>query len=89
MVSDREAYLADKIRKLATLILSAVATYFLLRVLYRTAEGTQRLLDPELFAFLAIAVVAVLWVLGTKRVARRAARQAPDAIAREGDDSGE
>lgn len=73
MVSDREAYVADKIRKLATLLLSAAGTWLLLRVLYRTAEGTQRLLDPELLAFLSIAIVAVWWVRSTRRV-RRAPR---------------
>lgn len=80
MVSDREAYIADKVRKLATLLLSAGGTYFLLRVLYRTAEGTQQLLDPELIAFFALALIAVLWIRGTRRV-RRTSSGASDATA--------
>ncbi|MDJ0976441.1 MAG: hypothetical protein QNJ98_18425 [Planctomycetota bacterium] len=69
-MSDREAYVADKIRKAATFVISAAGTYFLLRVLYRTAEGTQQLVDVELFAFLALTVLAIWWVRSTRRVRR-------------------
>lgn len=89
MVSDREAYVADKVRKLFTFLIAGGGTWLLLRVLYRTAEGRQELWDIELLGFLVLVVIAVIWIRSTQRMSRRGASKrvtSPDGSA-EADDS--
>ncbi len=83
MVTQFEALIADRIRKLLTILVSAGGTVLLLRVLFRLSQGRQRLLDPELGLFLLLTVIAYLWIRATRRMPRRAVR--PDS----GDLSGE
>jgi hypothetical protein len=61
---------ADRVRKAASILLAGAGSFLLLRVLYRTATGTQRLWDPELLGFVVLATIAVLWVRAAKRVRR-------------------
>ena len=70
-MSDQEAWVADKIRKAVTFLVSAAGTWLLLRVLYRLAQGEQTLGDPELWGFVVLAVVATLWIRATRRMPRR------------------
>lgn len=80
MVSDREAWVADKIRKFATFVLAAVATVMLLQVLFRLAKGRFRLEDPQLWIFLVLAVIGVVWIRATRRMPRiRSGAQDPAA----------
>lgn len=71
MVTEREAWIADKLRKGITLLVSAGGTWLLLRVLYRLGRGEQTLVDPELWLFVVLALAAVLWVRATRRMPRR------------------
>ncbi len=89
MVTDREAYVADRLRKLFTMALAAAGTWFLFRVLYRMAEGTQRLMDIELFGFIAVVVIAYVWIRATRRMPRSSVRSGDDARPTQGgsDDS--
>jgi hypothetical protein len=77
MVTEFEARVADRIRKLLTVLVSAGGTVLLLRVLFRLSQGRQRLLDPELGLFLLLTVIAILWIRATRRMPRRAVR--PDS----------
>lgn len=70
MVTEREAWVADKIRKFATFVLAAVATVMLLQVLFRLAKGRFRLEDPQLWIFLVLAVIGVVWIRATRRMPR-------------------
>ena len=79
MVSDFEARVADRIRKLLTVLVSAGGTVLLLRVLFRLSQGRQELLDPELGLFVLLTVIAIFWVRATRRMPRRAVR--PDSNA--------
>ena len=79
MVSDFEARVADRIRKLLTILVSAGGTVLLLRVLFRLSQGRQRLLDPELGLFVVLTVIAIIWVRATRRMPRRALRPDSDA----------
>ena len=63
---------ADWIRKACAYLIAGVGTVFLLRVMFRLANGKQRLLDPELFLVVALAVLMTVWVLAAKPVRRRA-----------------
>ncbi len=71
MVTDREAYIADRLRKGITFVVSGIGTWLLLRVLFRLAQGEQTLADPELWGFVLLAVIAALWVRATRRMPRR------------------
>lgn len=79
MVSDIEARIADRIRKLLTILVSAGGTVLLLRVLFRLSQGRQELLDPELGLFILLTVIAISWVRATRRMPRRAVRPDSDA----------
>lgn len=67
---------ADRIRKVVGYALAAGLTLLLFRVLARTANGRQALLDPELIALVVLGSLAVTWVLAAKRVRRRQAEAA-------------
>ncbi len=67
--------LADRIRKVLAYALAVVLTLLLLRVLSRAANGTEVLLDWELWVTLLLAVLAFLWVAAARRV--RATRRPP------------
>lgn len=87
MVTDREAYVADRLRKLFTMALAAAGTWFLFRVLYRMAVGTQRLMDIELFGFIAVTIIAYLWIRATRRMPRSSVRSGDDVpVVRDGSD---
>ena len=76
MVSDREAWMADKIRRVASFLLAGGATLALLQVLFRMAKGRFRWDDPNLWIFGVLATVGILWVRATRQMPR-ASRQAP------------
>lgn len=78
MVTEFEARVADRIRKLLTVLVSAGGTILLLRVLFRLSQGRQRLLDPELGLFVLLTIIAILWIRATRRMPRRAVRPNSD-----------
>lgn len=61
---------ADAIRKVVGYLLATVITVLIFRVLSRTAQGTQSLLDLELFSLLLLATLALLWVRAARRIRR-------------------
>ncbi len=71
MVSDREAFVADRIRKVCTVLLAAAGTWFLFRVLFRLAHGKQRLLDFDLAMVVLFTALTFVWIRATRRVPRR------------------
>jgi hypothetical protein len=62
--------LADRIRKVVAVLVAALATVLLLRVLARAADGTFSLGDPALWGVLVLATVSVLWVRSASRPPR-------------------
>ena len=70
MISNREAWIADRIRKVLTFVVSAAGTTLLLRVLYRLAHGRQTLADIELWGFVVLTVLAIVWIRATQRMPR-------------------
>lgn len=78
MVSEREAVTYDRVRKLLTVLMSAVATILLLRVLFRLAHGRFSLADLELWGFLALFVLATWWIRSARRMPRRQQGASPD-----------
>ena len=70
-MTDREAWIADKVRKGFTFLIAGAGTWLLLRVLFRTAKGDGTFADPELWAFLVLAAVATVWIRATRRMPRR------------------
>lgn len=73
---------ADRIRKLLGYGLALGITLLLFRVLGRTADGRQELLDPELLALVVLIALSITWVRAAKRI-----RHA-DLAARRGFDGG-
>ncbi|MGE0191899.1 MAG: hypothetical protein AB7T63_07620 [Planctomycetota bacterium] len=65
---------ADRVRKTIAYVAAGVGTLWLLRVLYRLAHGRLAWNDVELWSFLGLLTVMVLWVRAAKPV-----RRAPDA----------
>ena len=59
---------ADVVRKTLGYGLAIGLTVLLFRVLGRLAGGRQALLDPELWAMLALATLAFLWVRWARKV---------------------
>lgn|GEM_PF-1873049 len=72
---------ADRIRKLLGYGLALGITLLLFRVLGRTADGRQDLLDPELIALVVLVALSITWVRAARRI-----RQA-DLVARRGSDA--
>ncbi len=73
---------ADRIRKLLGYGLALGITLLLFRVLGRTADGRQALLDPELIALAVLIALSITWVRAARRIrqADLAARRGfPDA----------
>lgn len=61
---------ADRIRKVLGYGLALGITLLLFRVLGRTADGRQALLDPELAALLVLIALSVTWVRAARRIRR-------------------
>lgn len=61
---------ADRIRKLLGYGLALGITLLLFRVLGRTADGRQGLLDPELIALAVLIALSVTWVRAARRIRR-------------------
>lgn len=61
---------ADRIRKLLGYGLALGITLLLFRVLGRTADGRQGLLDAELIALAVLIALSVTWVRAARRIRR-------------------
>lgn len=66
---------ADRIRKAVAFVLAGLGTWLLMRVLFRLAKGEQTLGDWELWLFVLIGLVAVLWIRAARPVRRRASER--------------
>jgi len=89
MISNREAWIADRIRKALTFLVSAVGTTLLLRVLYRLAHGRQTWADLELWGFVVLTILAILWIRATRRMPRSAVRKDDDPVLASSDEGGD
>ena len=69
---------ADLIRKIAAYLIAGFGTWFLLRVLYRLANGKASWTDPDLWIFLVLAGLMTAWVVAAKPIRRRASGPEPD-----------
>ena len=85
VVTDREAFVADRLRKFFTILLAAVGTWFLFRVLFRLAQGTQQLVDLDLGIILFLTILTVVWIRATRRGPRRRSEAKAETKATETD----
>ena len=67
---------ADAIRKVIGYSLATVLTLLLFRIFGRLSNGRQTLGDLELWTFLGLSTLAVIWVRAARRV-RRSQPQPP------------
>ncbi len=75
---------ADAIRKVIGYALATVLTVLLFRLFGRLSNGRQTLGDLELWTFLGLSTLAVIWVRAARRVRRG---QPPPSIESDGDGS--
>jgi len=68
---------ADAVRKVCGYALATVLTLLLFRIFGRLSNGRQALLDVELWTFLVLATLAVVWVRAARRVRRVQGASAP------------
>ena len=62
---------ADTIRKITAYLIAGFGTWYLLRVLYRLANGKASWTDPDLWVFLVLAALMITWVIAAKPMRRR------------------
>ena len=67
---------ADAIRKVIGYALATVLTVLLFRIFGRLSNARQTVSDPELWIFLVLSTLAVIWVRAARRVRR--AQPPPD-----------
>ena len=79
-----DARAADRIRKGVAYVAAGVGTVWLLRVLFRVAHGRFALGDGELWAFLLLLAVMVLWVRAARPVRRTGEAAAESARGADG-----
>ena len=70
-------FAADAIRKVCGYALATVLTVLLFRLFGRLSNGRQTLADIELWIFLGLSTLAVLWVRAARHVRRTMAASAP------------
>lgn len=68
---------ADAIRKVIGYALATVLTLLLFRLFGRLSNARQTMEDPELWTFLVLSTLAVIWVRAARRVRRAQAPVPP------------